>query len=395
MTEKLDYSEDSKEDITSQTQSSAWVMLYFIALFIAGALSWAYYAEVDMVTVAHGKVVPSSHVQVIQNLEGGLVKTIMVREGETVKKGQILMRLDNTRFKSAYRSDVTKQAVLAAEIARLTAEFKKQDKVTFAPELKKNHPNIVRNAQDIFDTNKKALQAQLAVLRKSYQYTEQELNIVSPLVSKGVMSELDRIRLQKSLTEIQQRILEKEEQYRSTTRNALNKAKAEIAVLNQTIEATHDRMLRTVIRSPVAGIIKKIYISTIGEVIEPGMKMMEVVPLDNKLTIKAFVKPSDIGFIKTGDHATIKVSAYSYATYGGINAKITNISADAITDNNNQSFYEVLLQTEQNYLGSSERPLPIMPGMTVTINILTGKKTVLDYLLKPFINVKDTALRER
>jgi membrane fusion protein, adhesin transport system len=395
VTENLDYLEDTREELGSRKQGSAWVMLYLILAIIAAAFVWAYFAEVDMVTVAHGKVVPSSHVQVIQNLEGGLIKKILVHEGDTVKKGQVLIQLDPTRFKAAFESDSTKHAVLSAEIARLTAEFDNRDHLKFPEDLAENHPDIVRNAEKIFQTNRKALQDQLTVLRKSYNYTKQELDVIAPLAREGVMSKLDKIRLQKSLVETQQRILEKEEQYRSTTRNALNKAKAELAVLNQTIAATRDRMQRTVVRSPVNGIIKKIYISTIGEVIDPGMKMMEVVPLDDKLTIKAFVKPDDIGFIKPGDKANVKISAYDYATYGSIPATITTISADAITDNNSKSFYQVLLQTDKNHLGKDSQQLRIMPGMTATVDILTGKKTILNYLLKPFVNAKDTALRER
>ncbi|MEM1244383.1 MAG: HlyD family type I secretion periplasmic adaptor subunit [Pseudomonadota bacterium] len=392
---QLDYIRDSENHLHTEATKISMFLLYLIIALLVFACAWAYFAKIETFTIAQGKVVPASRIQVIQHLEGGIVKAINVKEGEVVKKGQFLMELDDTRFAAAYNSDSVKKAVLVAEVARLNAELEGLQQIKFPENFTKQHPNIASNAARIFKINKNALEEQLQVLKKSYQLSEKELKVIGPLADQGIMSKLDKLKLEKNLAAIQSQILEKQEQYRSTTRDALNKAKAELNVLNESITANKDRLLRTDIYSPVDGIVNKINVSTIGEVVDPGEQIMEIVPLDDKLSIKASIKASDIGFIKPGDKALIKVSAFDYARYGGLDAKLVSISADSFADKQGKNFYEVTLVTDKNYIGTNKDKLRIIPGMTVTVNIITGEKSILNYLLSPLQSVQQSALRER
>lgn len=393
---KLDYIEDCKSEMAPQQNRSLELLLYVIGLLFLVSLIWAYFAKIDIFAVAQGRVEPSSDTQVIQNLEGGIIKQVLVQEGERIVPGQILAYLDDTRFASEYKTNLAKQAILEADIARLTAEVQVLKEVQFSADLIKNHPREVAAARQLFKNNISALEEQLKVLRQNYAYAEQELKIIGPLADSGVMSRLDKIELQKNLGEVKQRILEKKEQYRSRARESLDKAAADLAVLNQSIAAAQDRMQRTVIRAPVAGIINKINVSTVGEVIEPGMKIIEIVPTNDKLTIAAYLKPSDVGFVKPGNRALVKVSAYDYTQYGGVEAILKSISADTTTDKNGNSFYEIKLTTTNNYVGKDpNKKLVLRPGMVVTVHIITGEQTVLRYLLKPFFKTTTQAFRER
>lgn len=410
-------------------------------LLIVAAVVWASFAEIDEITVGEGKVIPSSQVQVIQNLEGGIISRIPVKIGDIVKKGDVLAVLDDTRFSSSVEEAKTKVDALEARIARLTAEVNGTD---FTPpaELVKKNPKAVESEQRLFAARKQELDSNLSVMRQqlaqrtqeanenrakaqqlqeSYGLVNKELNISRPLAKQGVMSEVEILRLERqasdisgnlqatrlaiprieaSAAEIHDRIGSMVAKFRSDAASDLTDARTEYLGTSATSVAAEDRLKRTSLRSPVNGIVKQIKVPTIGGVLQPGMDIMEIVPIEDNLLIEAKVKPSDVGFLHPGQEAMVKITAYDFSIYGGLDGVVENISADSITDDKQggerqNTYYLVQVRTKSNQLGTPEKPLPIIPGMMATVHIKTGKKTILEYLLKPVIKAKYNALRER
>lgn len=259
-------------------------------------------------------------------------------------------------------------------------------------------------------------QAKLNKLRTSYELSNEELKMSEPLVSVGVISEVEILRLkrtvndlrgemettrlaipriQSSLNEVRQKIEDVKVRFQSEAASQLSEVQAELGRTQTTITSAEDRVSRTLVRAPVKGKINRLMINTVGGVIQPGEDIVEIVPVDDSLLIEAHIRPSDIAFLRPGQNAMIKFTAYDFSIYGGLPATLERISADTITNEEDESFYLIYLRTERNYIDSSKGPLEIIPGMTVTVDILTGKKTVLDYLLKPILKAKNEALRER
>ncbi|QBR84350.1 HlyD family type I secretion periplasmic adaptor subunit [Legionella israelensis] len=366
------------------------IILWTSVLFIAAALIWAYYAKLDEVTTGSGKVIPSSEIQVIQNLEGGIVEKIMVSEGDIVKKGQTLMQIDNTLFMATYNEALKKMTALELEIIRLNALM--QNKPLSIPQKYiKSSPNLVQVAEALDKSKKQELEQ----MNKALALAERELKLTRPLVSRGAVSEVEVLRLERTINELKGKISE----FKSKALERLNQARSELLALKEAHMADKDRVTRTTVRSPVKGIINRIKINTIGGVIKPGMDIIEIVPLEDTLLIEAKIRPGDIGFIHPGQKAMVKISAYDFSIYGGLEGKVEQISADTITEeksnNKEESFYVIRVRTEKNHLGTEKNPLPIIPGMLATVDILTGEKTVLEYILKPIIKAQKTALRER
>lgn len=365
------------------------IILWSALLFITCAVLWSYFAMLDEVTAGEGKVIPSSQVQIIQNLEGGIVNKLFVHEGEIVQVDQILMQIDNTRFMATFNEAQKKIASLQIQVMRITAEMNGKPFIIPAAVIKGN-PTLAEAEKALFDSRMEELNQ----LQITLDLAQKELDMSKPLVSKGAISEVEIIRLQRSVNEIKGKI----SQFKSQGLEQLNKAKGELSALEEAHMADKDRLTRTTVRSPVKGIVKRIKVNTIGGVIQPGMDIIEIVPLDDTLLIEAKVKPADIGFIKIGQNATVKLSAYDYSIYGGLPGKVEQISADTITDDKKQkeeTYYIIRVRTDRNYLGSQEKPLYIIPGMMATVDILTGHKSVLDYLLKPILKAKQSAMRER
>ncbi|KTD19406.1 HlyD family type I secretion periplasmic adaptor subunit [Legionella israelensis] len=366
------------------------IILWTSVLFIAAALIWAYYAKLDEVTTGSGKVIPSSEIQVIQNLEGGIVEKIMVSEGDIVKKGQTLMQIDNTLFMATYNEALKKMTALELEIIRLNALM--QNKPLSIPQKYiKSSPNLVQVAEALDKSKKQELEQ----MNKALALAERELKLTRPLVSRGAVSEVEVLRLERTINELKGKISE----FKSKALERLNQARSELLALKEAHMADKDRVTRTTVRSPVKGIINRIKINTMGGVIKPGMDIIEIVPLEDTLLIEAKIRPGDIGFIHPGQKAMVKISAYDFSIYGGLEGKVEQISADTITEeksnNKEESFYVIRVRTEKNHLGTEKNPLPIIPGMLATVDILTGEKTVLEYILKPIIKAQKTALRER
>ncbi|AOW51906.1 TPA: HlyD family type I secretion periplasmic adaptor subunit [Legionella pneumophila subsp. pneumophila] len=366
------------------------VILWASLLFFISAIIWANYAILDEVTTGQGKVIPSSEVQVIQNLEGGIIQNIFVKEGQIVKKDQILMQIDNTRFMSSYAEAEKKIDALEIEIIRLNAEIS-NTKPVFPEKLTKTYPHLVQDQLSLYESRMRELNQ----LEKSLELAQKELNLTRPLLKGGSVSEVEVIRLERTVSEIRGNI----EKFKSEELDRLNKARSELFALIEANKADKDRLTRTTVRSPVYGIVKQIKTKTIGGVVQPGNDLLEIVPLDDTLLIEAKIRPSDIGFIHPGQKAMVKITAYDFSIYGGLEGVVEHISADTIidekTDKKEESYYIVKVRTEKNYLGTEKKPLPIIPGMQATVDILTGQKSVLQYLLKPIIKAKQSALRER
>jgi membrane fusion protein, adhesin transport system len=415
------------------------LILSVFAFFVVGLL-WANWAILDEVTSGEGRVIPSSQIQVVQNLEGGIVKDILVHEGDIVNQDQVLLNIDNSAFVASFGEMRAKYFGLMAAVARLVAETQ-QSAPVFPPELLAEEPKIAQGEQALFLARQSELQAQLSVLGQQLQQREQELTelknkhehlqqsvslvkkeiaINAPLVRNGVVPEVEAIKLERQLNdlsgdmqaaglaipraesavrEVNKRIEEKYLTFRSDAQKELAQRQTELKTISESITAARDRVERTEVRSPVHGIVKQVKVATIGGVVKPGMDLVEIVPLDDTLLVEAKVRPRDIAFIKPNQDAIVKVTAYDFAIYGGLKAKVERISADAIEDDQRsqrpETYYKIVVRTDRNHLGSPQEPLPIIPGMVASVDILTGKKSVLDYLLKPILRGREKAMHER
>lgn len=391
-------------------------------IFAILAIIWASLSHLDEITNGEGKVIPSGRIQIIQNLEGGIVSKLPVHVGEMVKKGQVVLKLDETRFASSASESKIKKQALRAKLARLTAESS-GDPFTIDEEFAKENPAIAEEEKMLFTKRKAELDATLSVLQqqydsvrshvthlnRSYQLSKSELNLTRPLAKRGVISEVEFMRLQRQVNDLRGELESARlgmpeakskldgalAKFRAEAASELGLVKAEYASMSATGLAVDDRLARTTLRSPVNGIVKAINANTVGGVIQPGVDVMEIVPIEDRLLVEVKVRPADIGFLRVGQPATVKISAYDYSIYGGLDAEVKNITADSITDDRGNSFYLVQVQTEKNGFGVDEKSLTIIPGMLATASIRTGRKSVLSYILKPLFKAKQKALTER
>lgn len=362
-----------------------WTMIGCLIIFFI----WAKYAILDEVTVGLGKVVPSSQIQVIQNLEGGIVRSIHVKEGSVVQKGQVLMQLDDTLFLSKQNELQKKIDDVNIEMTRIDAEINDKP-LQFDEQLKKSNPSLVSAEIGFYISRKNEIKQ----MKNAINLAKKEYELTKPLLEKGAASPVELLRLQRGVSDEESKFAA----FNSKTLERYNQAKGEMDSYQQELLAEQDRVHRTTIRSPVKGIVKQLKINTIGGVISPGMDILEIVPMNDTLLIEANVHPSDIGFIRLGQKAMVKLSAYDFSIYGGLEGVVEGISADTIVDEHDkkgESFYVIRIRTKRNYLVSKKKPLYIIPGMQATVDILTGEKSVLNYLLKPILKTKQAALRER
>ena len=414
----------------------AHLLLFVIAAFFVIFFAWASWAELDEVTRGEGKVIPSSQVQVVQNLEGGIVAEIPVREGAIVEPGEVLVRIDDVRAASELRESRQRYLALQGALSRLRAEVDDVP-VAFAPEIMTEASGVAQSEGALYRARKEALQSELEILRSQAAQREQELTelatrlgqlershalaleeleITEPLAASRVVSRVQLLRLERevndlageleatrlavprveaALREATRRIDERQLSFRAEAQRELTAVQAEAAALQEVITAEADMLSRTEVRSPVRGTVKQLFVNTVGGVIQPGADLVEIVPLEDNLLVEAKVRPADIAFLRPGQPAVVKVTAYDFAIYGGLDAVVEDISADTITDERGESFYRVRVRTHESALHEAGEPLPIIPGMTTQVDILTGEKTVLDYLLKPILRAKERALRER
>ena len=416
-----------------------WI-LWSTVVFLAVGVIWANRAQLDEVAVGQGRVIPSSRIQVVQNLEGGIVAEILVEAGQIVSKGQPLMRIDDTRFSSSYLEGAAKDDALRARIARLEAEAA-LGRFTPPADLERDKPDLVRQEKAVYESRYNGLQANLAVLRQqveqraqelaetqaravqlqhSDELVEQELDIMRRAADNNVFPKVDLIRLERQANDLkgelqvarlnvprleaaQSEVSRKAEQvsadFRAVASRELSEARAEQSMASASKVELQDRLARTTVRAPLAGTIKQVKINTVGGVVQPGMDLMEIVPLDDTLLVEARVRPADIAFLRPGLEAMIKLTAYDFSIYGGLEGTVEHISADAIVDERPglqpESYYIVRVRTSRGRRGAGDKHLKIIPGMQATVDIRTGRRSVLQYLLKPILRAKQAALRER
>lgn len=380
----------------SMLDATPWAgitLLLLVAMMAVGYL-WADNAVLDQVTLGTGRVIPSSREQVIQSLEGGILAEMLVREGDVVEKDQVLLRIDDTRFGASYREAHSRITALRAANARLRAEASGGAPV-FSGDVRADQ---IRVETELYNSRRHQLDESLVALKRSHQLADEELQMTAPLVKQGVVAEVELLRLQRQVNELLANLQERQNKFRADARAELAKNEAELAAIAESNTARADQVKRTVMRSPMRGTVKNVRVTTVGGILQGGQDIMEIVPLEDQLMIEARIKPSDVAFLRPGLPATVKVTAYDYSIYGGLEAELVQISADTIRDDKkpDESYYRIQVRTKQPHLRDKDgKPLPIIPGMTATVEILTGHKTVLDYILKPLLKAKDAALRER
>jgi len=420
------------EDAPRVVRLTIWGLIAFVAF----CLLWAHFAVVDEVTRGDGKAIPSSRLQKIQNLEGGIVSEVFVREGQIVEVGDPLLRLDDTRFASNVGETEADRLALLLRVERLSAEIEDRELVV-ADEIMEKAPGLAGSEVQLYNSRRQQLLDEVAGLeeqltqrrqelrefgskqgqfRNSLNLLRQEIQMSEPLVADGAISPVEVLRLKRAeveargqldatalaipraeaaIKEVERKIDETRGRFRSDALTQLNEARTDLSKIQSTGRALEDRVNRTLVTSPVRGIVKQLMVNTIGGVIQPGSDMLEIVPLGESLLVEARIRPQDIAFLHPGQEAVVKFTAYDYTIYGGLKAELEQIGADTVTDDDGNSFYVIKLRTEKSHLGSEERPLLIIPGMVASVDIITGKKSVLSYLLKPIIRARAEALRER
>ena len=434
--EDVDLMTDIRASIMSQSPRGGRAIIWVVLLLFIIFMVWAYFSEIEQVTRGLGKVIPSTQIQVVQNLEGGILSEIEVEVGQLVNKGQLLLRIDETRFSSSFKQNRVKYLSYKAKAARLTAEANGTNFVV-PQEVINEKPEIGVRERELFESRRRELKSSMDILQqqvtqkghelkeltskleelnRTYALLIKELELTRPLVAQGAVSEVEVLHLERQasimqgeietikqtipkaeskLHESQLAVRENELAFFNKAKSELNEILAELEDVSASAIALEDRLRRTNVLSPVTGTINRLLVNTVGGVIQPGMDLVEIVPLEDTLVIEAKIKPADIAFIRPEQEAKVKFTAYDFTIYGGLEARVEHISADSIADEKGNSFYLVRLRTNKNFIGEEWNPLPIIPGMVATVDILTGKKTILAYLLKPVLRAKYMALREQ
>jgi len=422
--------------MAEQTPKKMRWALYFWFITIMLFLIWASLTQIDEITRGDGKVVPNGENRVVQNLEGGIVKEIFVKVGMSVKKGEPLLQIDNGKSQAQHDSTEIKLLELEAKIKRLEAESNHKP-FAVPHDIEKKMPLFVANEKSLYLSRQEELKAKIDALidkknqkinefketkenivhlKRTNELINEEVKMMKPMVAQGVKSKVAFMKLQREqsqikgdltsaqnllprielgISEIENNIKEERITFQNNAKEELNQVTAEKMRLEQSSQALIDQIDRTIVRSPINGIIQKRYVNTIGGVIKPGEDLIEIVPTDDALWLEVKIKPSDIAFIYPDQKAIVKVSAYDFAIYGSLEGKVVHISADTSKDQKENVFYTIHIKTTKNYLGTKKKPLKIIPGMVVNVDIMTGKKSVMDYILKPILKAKQYTFTER
>ncbi len=363
-----------------------WVSLLVLGAFVA----WAAWAEIDEATRGEGRVVPLTRMQTIQSLEGGILAELLVRRGERVEAGQPLVRLDDTRFRSAYLETLSQIAVLRAAIARLEAEVLEQETIDFPSGLDPEG-ELVRSERALFQARRERLREAERSISEEIRLVGRQLELVEPLVRRRSVSEMEALQLGQTRAGLAGRLAEMRNTHVQDAYAELSAKQAELTALEQTLLQRNDQLQRTELYSPVRGRVNDILVNTRGGVIQPGEAIMEITPIEDQLLIEARVRPQDVAFVAPGMPASVKITAYDYTIYGDLAGSVEQISEDTIeeeTPRGTEAFYEVLIRTDQAHLERNGEVLPIRPGMIAQVDIQTGKRTLLSYLLKPIIKAR-------
>jgi adhesin transport system membrane fusion protein len=431
--DQLDWAGDADWARLQQEPLRAKRLLRLAAVALVVMVIWAAFAEIDEVTRGEARVVPTSQVQIIQSVDGGVVEALLVHEGQIVEAGQLMLRVDPTRFVSTMLESRVGQLALQAKALRLEALTRG---TAFNPpaELMRDAPDVVAQELRLYESRRAEISAQTYISQNQLVQRQQELNEVRarrdqavrslelmtkeinatrPMIATGAVSEVEVLRLERQvaslrgdseqataqISRVQSSILEatrKIEEVQLTSRNQmsaeLSETMSKLASLSQGGLALQDKVKHADIKSPVRGTVKRLLVNTVGAVVQPGKEVVEVVPLDDTLILEVQITPKDIGFLRPGQEATVKFSAYDFSIYGGLTADVFNIGADSVLDEKGNAFYHVRVRTRKSSLGPN---LPVIPGMVAQVDILTGKKTVLSYLLKPVLRAKSNAMTER
>ncbi|EOC0033528.1 HlyD family efflux transporter periplasmic adaptor subunit [Cronobacter sakazakii] len=371
--------------------SVIWLTLAALVLFFV----WAWFATLDEVTVGTGKITPSSRAQVIESLDGGIVNALMVHEGDVVERGQMLARLDPTRFQSNFGEAAARARALRASSERLRSELTGET-LQFSEESMRE-PALVARERQLYESRRRNLNETLENLQKTYNLVMAELRMTQPLVAKGAASEVEVIRLQRQAAELKGKMDDARNQFAVRAREEQVKNNADLDAQLQVMAGKADQLDRATLFSPVRGVVKDIQVTTVGGVLQPGGKLMEIVPLEDQLLVETRINPRDIAYIRPGLPATVKITAYDSSIYGDLKGEVEMVSPDTLQDEvkRDQFYYRVYVRTKSAELKNRNgKRFPILPGMVANVEIKTGQKTVLDYLIKPLNKVKE-ALRER
>lgn len=428
-----DFMNDADSMIIRQEPLRARVLMYALFGSVVLFVVWTALVQVDEITRGDAKVIPSRQLQVLQSLDGGIVSKILVQEGEAVIEGQVLLQVDSTRFESSVRENRSQYLSLAARAARLRAIGEGKPFVP-PPDVMREDPRTVEEERRLYETATSELQTQLMIARQqlaqraqelneasakqrqaaqAYESTQRELAVTKPLLSSGAVSEVELLRLERdvarfkgereiagsqiarvqaSISESGRKIQEVELAFRNTASKEYSETMARLNALTQSGTGLADRVKQSSLRSPVKGTIKRLLVNTVGGVVQPGRDVVEIVPMEGRLLLEAKVAPRDIAFLQPGQPAIVKFTAYDFSVYGGLNARVEHIGADSVTDDRGNTFYTVRVATDQSTLAGN---LPIIPGMVAEVDIITGKKSILSYLLKPVLRAKSAAMTER
>lgn len=379
-----------------QDRHPAW--LWFSLILLATVVSlviWSRFAMLEEVTSGPAQVIPSGRTQVIQNLEGGIIAELGVREGQIVERGQPLVVIDPTRAQSSYREVEERRRALLASTARLRAEATGRPLV-FPAEVA-GDSELVANERATYAVRRAAVDQAVTGLASSVQLMRRELAITEPMSVRGLVPEVDVLRLQRQISDAQVAIAERTNRYRADAGTELAKVDAELAQVREVATGRRDTVQRTIIRAPVRGTVKNIQATTVGGVVQPGADILEIVPLDDTLLVEAKIKPSDVAFLRPGLRATVKLTAYNSLIYGSLDAVVQTIGPDTMRETklpNEEPFYRVLVRTNRAALVHGNQQLPILPGMTATVDVRTGQRSVFDYFLRPVLKIEE-AFRER
>jgi adhesin transport system membrane fusion protein len=427
---------DWRVEVTKGPARAAMIFIIVIALGFAGALYWAYTASLEEVVSGTGKVVSSQQNQVVQHLEGGIVSELLVREGDRVETADVLMRIKDISFSSEFREIEAQKLVIEAQMVRLRAQLE-ETLPEFPPDLLQAAPDVVARELDLYHTQMAQEEAGLDILRSqvaqrekeladlrqrtrnlniSLGFVSEELALTEPLVAEGVVSRVDLLRLKQRKNELEgavsssrhdtvvrseaaeearQRANERIELFRSQVLQQLSDAEVRHKIAIESLLQFEERIERTDVRSPVDGIVKRLSVSTIGGVVSPGQALVEIVPTKESLLVEARISPTDIAFVHPRQEVKINLTAYDFAVYGSLSGRVVQISADTTEDDRGVPSYRVLVRTDKPFLDDQGEKLSIIPGMVAEVNILTGEKTVLEYLVQPVLRVAKNALHER
>jgi len=409
-----------------------WFWFFTVVLFLV----WASFTSIDEITRGSGEVVPSGENQIVQNLEGGIVEEILVKEGQIVKKDQILIKINNKKSESTYETNTLKTEALKAKIIRLKAQAN-NNKFIYDKNINKKVLDLYKNEKSLFKSNLQQVHAKKQILQnqlkqkynsikdarsqkstaaRSLNMINQELKMIAPMVQKGLSSRMDLLalkreknnisqkytsakiaepKLQAEVSEIKNKIDEVDYIFQSKSKEQLSEAMASLHGADASTDALKDQVSRTYVRSPMNGIIQKLYVHTVSGVVKPAQDLVEIVPVDHQLILEVKIKPSDIAFVHEGIEAIVKFSAFDFSIYGGLKGHVIQMNPDTIKDKEGNQFYLIRIKTNKNNFEHNGIKMKIIPGMTVSVDILTGKKTVMDYILKPIIKAKQYTFTER